>query len=697
MTAPVLTGKNTRLAELAVPLMVVGIVVIMILPLPTMVLDLFLATSIATSIVVLLTAMFVKDALDFSVFPALLLITTLLRLALNVSSALLIILHVNAGKVIESFGHVVVGGNLVVGLVIFLILVVIQFAVITAGAGRVSEVAARFTLDAMPGKQMAIDADLNSGLINDDQARTRRKHITAEADFYGAMDGASKFVKGDAVAAVVIVVVNLLGGFMVGVVQQHMPIGDAISHYALLSVGDGLVSQIPALLISIASGLVVTRAASEDDGGIGADVWGQLMNNRRTLGIASVAIMSIAMLPGLPKVPFGLLAAALAITAARRPSAGKKAEAEAIAEAERVATPAIAGDGPDEVIQQLRVEALELELATDLLDLVDNTRGGMLLERVRKLRRQIALDLGLVVPLVRTRDNALMNPSTYIIRVHGVEAGRGEAPPGCVLVLDDGFITDGMGGRPTTEPVFGLPAMWMPAELTDSLEASGATVVDRGSVLVTHLAEVVRSRAADLLSRQDVQTLLDAVKEIAPALASEIGPDGLSIVEVQKVLRGLLSEGVPIRDLVAILEAVTAQARLTRDPESLLESARQAIGPAICERLATDGVLAVVTLEPLLEQALLEAVAMGDSGSFLAIDPIRTEGLLHGITLAMTNAEASGRHPVLVCAQQLRPSIHRLAAASRPDLPVLSYAELSRNLTIDPIGVVNLVQADAAV
>ena len=689
--------NNSRLAEMAVPLMVVGIVVVMILPLPSALLDLLLAASIATSIIVLLTAMFVKDALEFSVFPALLLVTTLFRLSLNVSSSRLILLNGFAGKVIESFGHVVVGGNLVVGLVIFLILVVIQFAVITAGAGRVAEVAARFTLDAMPGKQMAIDADLNAGLITDEVARHRRKQITAEADFYGAMDGASKFVKGDAIAAVVIVVVNLLGGFAVGVMQKHMDIGEAMNRYALLSVGDGLVSQIPALLISIASGLVVTRAASDDDGGIGADVWSQLMRSRRTLMIASGAVGMIAVLPGLPKLPFALLAGAIMIAATRRPNAAVAAaqakEAEALAAAP---APATSGDGPDEVLAQLRVEPLELELATDLLDLVDANRGGMLLERVRKLRRQIALDLGLVVPLVRTRDNALLSPSTYIIRVHGVEAGRGEAPPGCVLVLDDGSVTDALAGRPTTEPVFGLPAMWMPAELADSLEAGGATVVDRGSVLVTHLAEVVRSRAADLLSRQDVQTLLDAVKEVAPALVSEIGDNGLSVTEVQKVLRGLLAEGVPIRDLVAILEAATAQARMSRDGESLLEASRQAIGPAICERVSTDGVLAVVTLEPLLEHALLESVTPGDNGSFLALDPLRTEGLIAGMTQAMNQAEATGRHPVLVCAQQLRPSIRRLAAASRPDLPVLSYAELSRSLTIEPIGVVNLV-ADASV
>ncbi|MDP1793344.1 MAG: flagellar biosynthesis protein FlhA, partial [Acidimicrobiales bacterium] len=400
-------STNSRIAEMAVPLMVVGIVVVMILPLPTVILDLLLAASIAISIVTLLTSMFIKDALEFSVFPALLLITTLFRLALNVSSARLILLDGFAGKVIESFGHVVVGGNLVVGLVIFLILVVIQFSVITAGAGRVSEVAARFTLDAMPGKQMAIDADLNSGLINEEQARTRRREVALEAEFYGAMDGASKFVKGDAVAAVVIVVINLLGGFMVGVMQQHMSIGDAIQRYALLSVGDGLVSQIPALLISIASGLVVTRATSDHNGGIGADVFNQLLKSRKVLGIGAAAIASIAILPGIPKLPFLLFAGAMAVMASRRPSVARAAEQEAAAEVERAnaALPPIAGDGPDVVISQLRVEALELELATDLLDLVDNTRGGMLLERVRTLRRQIALDLGLVVPLVRTRDN----------------------------------------------------------------------------------------------------------------------------------------------------------------------------------------------------------------------------------------------------------------------------------------------------
>ena len=683
--------RSGRVSQLAVPLAVVGIVVTMVVPLPTALLDLLLTVSISLGIVILLTSMFVKDALDFSVFPSLLLITTLFRLALNVSSARLILLDGFAGHVIEAFGRIVVGGNLVVGLVIFLILVVIQFAVITAGAGRVAEVAARFTLDAMPGKQMAIDADLNSGLINDEEARRRRREVTMEADFHGAMDGASKFVKGDAIAAVVIVAINLVGGFTVGVVQNHLPIGEAIQRYALLSVGDGLVSQVPALLISIASGIVVTRAASEDDGGLGADVWDQLVRSRRVLGIGASAVGALALLPGLPKVPFMAVAGALAVAALRRP----KDPAAPGTDEERAVPHRVEPDDGEPVLADLRVDALELELAPDLMDLVDVERGGNMLERVRKLRRQLASDLGLVVPLVRTWENPMLPASTYVIRVHGVEAGRGEAPPGCVLVLDDG-LSEPMPGRRTSEPVFGLPATWMPAELADSLEASGATVVDRSSIVVTHLSEVVRASAADLLSREDVQSLVDAVREIAPSLASEIGGDGISLADVQRALRGLLSEGVPIRDLVRILEAITGKARNARDPESLLEAARATLGPAICARVAVNGVLPVVTIDPLLEHSLLEALSTGENGSFLALDPVRAEGLIRGIERAVTDAEASGRRPVLVCSQGLRPAVRRLVATSRPELPVLSYVELNRSLTVEPIGVVNLV-ASAAV
>ena len=688
-----LTQPRAHMAQIGIPLLIVGIVGVMVIPLPHTLLDLLLATNLTLAVLILLTAMLVKEPLEFSVFPALLLVTTLFRLALNVSTTRLILRDGFGGKVIEAFGGFVVSGNMVIGLVIFLILVVIQFAVITNGAGRVAEVAARFTLDAMPGKQMAIDADLNGGLITDEEARKRRTDVAREADFYGAMDGASKFVKGDAIAGVVIVLINLLGGFIIGMMQLGLSVGESIERFSLLSVGDGLVSQVPALLISVASGIVVTRVASGEDGGLGSDMWAQLLRSRRTLGIAAAAVAMLGILPGLPKMPFLVLSALLAITAARRPKAEDLAAAAAAATGAVEERPAeLHPDSPEALLSQLRVEPLELELSPDLFDLIDPARGGSLLDRVKSLRRQIAVDLGLVVPLVRTRDNLALPPSVYVIRVHGVEAGRGEAPPGPVLVLADGDPSL-LPGRPTTEPVFGLPAAWVPSELAESLEAGGATVVDRGSVLVTHLSEVVRRHAADLLSRQDVQALLDAVKEMSPALASELNGESITLAEVQRTLRGLLAEAVPIRDLVRILEATTARARETRDPELLLEAGRQAVAAAICAGVAVDGTLHALTLEPLLEQGLLEALRPGETGSFLAIDPMRTEALLEGITQAVTAAERVGRRPVLLCSQQLRPAIRRLVAAGRPQLPVLSYAELDRSLTIEPVGVVNLAVA----
>jgi flagellar biosynthesis protein FlhA len=547
----------------------------------------------------------------------------------------------------------------------------------------------------MPGKQMAIDADLNAGLITDEEARKRRAGIAAEADFYGAMDGASKFVKGDAIAAVVIVVINLLGGFAVGVFQHGLGIGESIQRYALLSVGDGLVSQIPALLISIASGLVVTRATSEEGGGLGADVWLQLLRNRRALGIASASIGLMGVLPGLPKLPFLVLAGVLGVAAARRsPAAGTDTP-----ETDRPGAGTAAGEGgdtPDALLAQIHVEPLELELAGDLFDLVDPDQGGRLLERVRVLRRQIAFDLGLVVPLVRTRDEATLPLSTYVIRVHGVEVGRGEAPPGTVLVLSDPDRPL-PPGRATVDPVFGLPATWVAANLAEGLEAGGATVVDRASVVMTHLAEVVRSHAGDLLSRQDVSALVEAVRQVSPVVAGEAGSEALGLTEIQRALRGLLAENVPIRDLVRILEALTAKARETRDPEALLEAARRALAPAISAQAAMGDTLQAVTFEPLLEQSLLEALRTGDSGSFLAVDPVRMEMLLDGIGRALTEAEEAGRRPTILCSPQLRPAVRRMVAAGRPRLPVLSYAEVSRTLTVEPVGVISLVSNPATV
>ncbi len=675
-----------KAASLGVPLLMVGIVVMMIMPLPTVLLDLLLATNLSVAVIVLLTAITSERALDFSVFPALLLVTTLMRLSLNISSTRLILLHGHAGKVIEAFGQVVVGGNLIVGLVIFLILVIIQFVVITAGAGRVAEVAARFTLDAMPGKQMAIDADLNSGLITDEQARTRRLDVGREADFYGSMDGASKFVKGDAIAAVVIVSINLVGGFAIGMLQQHMSLGDAIHRYCLLSVGDGLVSQVPALLISVASGIVVTRVQSDQEGGLGADLVHQLMRSAQALRIGSVAVAFLGLMPGLPKVPFFAIAALLFFVGSRAVKPAVAAEPEELIDT---------SNEPTEVmLEQVRVEPLELELATDLLDLLDPARGGSLMERVRALRKRIAADLGLVVPPVRTHDSAGLPSSTYVVKLHGVEAARGQAPYGHSMVLGDDAA--GLPGRPTVDPVFGLPATWVQDELAEVLASEGATVIDRASVIVTHLSEIVRTAAPELLTRQDVQVLVDAVKTVSPVVAGEVGTDTLSLSEVQRVMRELLSEGVPVRDLTRILEAVTAKARETRVPEQLVEAARAVLGPTISSGASVGGRLAALTLEPLLEQSLLEACRTGDAGTWLALDPMRMEALVAGISEAVRTAEGAGHRPAVVCSAQLRPAIRRLLVGGRPDLPVLSYTELSRSLTIEPVGVIHLASRAAA-
>ncbi|HWC36518.1 MAG TPA: flagellar biosynthesis protein FlhA [Mycobacteriales bacterium] len=671
--------RKRRSAELALPAVMVGIVIAMVLPMPTALLDLLLASNLSLALVILLTATVTERTLEFSVFPSLLLVTTLARLALNVSSTRLILLNGNAGHVISAFGHFVVGGNLVVGLVVFAILVVIQFAVITNGAGRVAEVSARFTLDAMPGKQMAIDADLNAGLCTEEEARKRRIEVGREADFFGAMDGASKFVKGDAIAAVVIVMVNLIGGIVVGVVLHHLSLTAALQRYALLSVGDGLVSQIPALLISVASGIVVTRADSDLGGGLGGDLFAQLAGSRQTLRTAAGAVGVIGMLPGLPKLPFIAIAIGLVVLSTRT---GRMAAA--------AAEPEVAPVNPDSresLIAELHVEPLELGLAPDLLDLLQPTPGGSLVERVRALRHRIAGELGLVLPAVHTRDDSSLPPSTYRVRLHGVEVGRGTAPPGHVLVLGD--AARGLPGRPTVDPTFGLPAMWVAPELGDLLAADGVTVVDRASVLVTHLSELVRRHAPDLLSRQDVAALVDAIRRENPALGAEVGDNGVSLTEVHRVLRDLLSERVPVRDLRRILEAITARARDTKSHEALVEAARVALGPAITASAAgPDGRLATLTLEPVLEQALLESVRTSDSDSFLAVEPAVLEGILEGAGTALTAAESAGHRAVVVCAAALRPALRRLVAPGRGDLKVMSYAELGGPVNVVNVGVI---------
>ncbi len=684
--------QNRSVARFAVPVGVVGIVLLLVVPLPPAVLDLLIVVNITASLVILLTSMYVQKPLDFSVFPSLILVFTLFRLGLNVASTRLVLGQGFAGDVIQAFGHFVVGGSLVIGLVIFLILVVIQFVVITNGAGRVAEVGARFTLDAMPGKQMAIDADLNSGLIDEDTARRRRAEVSAEADFYGAMDGGSKFVKGDAIAGIVITVINLVGGFAIGMVQMGLSAGEAIEKFSLLTVGDGLVTQIPALLLSVSTGIVVTRATAEGDMGTAAA--SQLTQSRTALLVAGGASVALAVLPGMPKLPFLLVGGGLLI-AGQRIGAREKAEAAAAAAPAVAEVAAPSAETPEQLIEQMRVHTLEILLAPDLVDLVGTGPDQDLLARVRALRHKVALDLGIVVPPVRTRDSVDLPPSTYVVRVAGVEVGRGQAPPGRVLALGDDLAA--LPGTPVSEPVFGLPGKWVPAELRHAAEIGGATVVDRVSVLVTHLSALVHEHAARLLGREDVRVLTEGVKQVNPSVVEELVPALLSLGEVQRVLQGLLVEQVPIRDLSRIYEALTLRARVSTDPEGLVEAARSALGPALAAPYVQEGALRVLTLEPVLEHQLAESLRPGDQGTQLLVDPQRLDALLAQLRAAVARAEAEGRGVVLACSPAIRPALRRLVALADPRLPVLSYSEVTAaGVQVDTAGVVSGDHAIAA-
>jgi flagellar biosynthesis protein FlhA len=562
----------------------------------------------------------------------------------------------------------------------------VQMVVVTKGAERVAEVGARFTLDAMPGKQMAIDADLNAGLIDETQAKIRRADVAAEADFYGAMDGGSKFVKGDAIAAIIITVINLVGGFAVGMLQHGLSPQDAMNQYSLLTVGDGLVSQIPALLLSVATGLITTRSATSGD--MGSSVTAQLSQNKLAMRIAGGAALGLCVIPGLPKVPF-LIIGVITLMAAQRikdpvPEAEKPAE-----EAERPSP-----DSPEQLIGEMRVDPLELALSPDLVDLVD-TNGGDLLDRVRALRRKMALELGLVMPPVRTRDDLDLPLSSYAIRISGVDAGTGQAPPGTVLAIGDGL--QALPGRAGVEPVFGLAGKWVPAELHYQAELSGATVVDRASVIITHLAEVVRTNASRLLGREDVRQLTEMVKRTHPVVVEELTPAQLSLGQIQKVLQGMLDEGVPIRDLVRIFEALSLRAKMSVDHDGLIEAARSALGPAIAAQYAQQGRLTVITLDPLLEQSLLESLRPSETGAFMAIDGMRAEAIVSEAGRLVEAAEQQGITPVVACSPQLRLPLMRLLKAGARRIQVLSYTEISGSTAqIETMGVVNGAYAGAA-
>jgi len=669
---PIVDSKSGRNAEVGAAIAIVGLIGLLIVPLPPILLDLFISLSIGISLVVLLLALNTSDPLEFSSFPSLLLLLTLFRLALNVSSTRLILSEGHAGQVIQAFGQFVIGGNYAVGLVLFLILVGINFIVITKGAGRVAEVAARFTLDAMPGKQMAIDADLGAGLIDEATARQRRLVISQSADFYGAMDGASKFVKGDAIAGLLITAINILGGIFIGVVQKGLPIGQAASTYTMLTVGDGLVAQIPALIVSTAAGLMVTH--SNGGNRLGQVLVRQIGGQPRVMYMAGAVLAVFALVPGLPITPFLALAGGFAFL-------GRAAEKQRVARetAEAIASAPIEEGPPaaDPMRDLLQLDPIELEVGYALIPLVDESQGGDLLERIGLLRKQAAVEFGILIPAIRIRDDVRLPPSEYVIRLRGSEVARGEIMPRHLLALDTGAVIDIVDGLETTDPSFGMPARWIAPNRRNDAEAMGYVVVESTTMIATHLMETLKSNAAELLGRQDVQEMVDTIKKTHPALVDDLIPSKVPLATLHRVLQRLLRERVPIRDLITILEAVGDAADTTKDPEQLTEHARRALGNVIAQQYAeADGTVRGVTLGPRLEAALMSLFTprAAQAGQTM-ITPNTLANLLRDLqTLTATSPDA--RPLPLIVPPGLRVGIRRFVEPVLPALPVLSLAEL---------------------
>jgi flagellar biosynthesis protein FlhA len=674
---------------------VFGTVLLLILPVPPLLLDLLLAVSIASSLLILLVILYTDDPSEFTGFPSLLLFVTLFRLALNVATTRLILISGDAGHIIEAFGNFVVGGNYVVGIVIFSILVVINFVVITKGAGRIAEVAARFTLDAMPGKQMAIDAELGAGIINEQQARARRRKVEQEADFYGAMDGASKFVRGDAVAAVMITVVNIVGGFAIGMAQRGMSFTEALSRYTLLSIGDGLVSQIPALVTSMAAGLLVTRAASKNN--FGEELGRQLTSYPRALTILSVMLAFLSVVPGLPMFPFLVLSVVtwfVGKNIKNRPAAGADAKQKADGKsgksneaAANAAPGAAAAPAADKLENLLGVDALLIELGFGLVSLADSRKGGDLLERVTGVRRQFAQEMGLLIPPIKLRDNLQIGANEYRFLLKGNSVASGSLMPGYSLAMNATNSRVTLKGVPTTEPVFQLPATWITEVERKTAEIAGYTVVDASSVLITHLTEVVKHQSHEILSRQDVQQLLDHLKTTHPTVVNELIPAQLNVGQVQRILQNLLAEGISIRNLASILEKVSDFAGVTKNPDELSEHARRALGPQIVKPYQDDrGVLKAITLDPRLEQEIAKGVRQSQTEIALLLDPRLARHLVENLSKMIQSLLASGQAPVVLCGPHIRLAFRRFFEATFSDLTVLSYSEVPSRVDIQSAG-----------
>ncbi|MDR1160474.1 MAG: flagellar biosynthesis protein FlhA [Syntrophomonadaceae bacterium] len=679
------TNRLLKYSDVLIAILVVTVVMIMIIPLNASILDVLLSFNISFALIIIMVSMFVKDSLEFSGFPSLLLVMTLFRLSLNVASTKLILLNGYAGEVIETFGQFVIGGNTVVGMVIFLILVVIQFIVITKGAERVSEVAARFTLDAMPGKQMAIDADLNSGLITEADARSRREKIQREADFNGAMDGASKFVKGDAIVNIIVVMINIAGGLAIGVLQRGLSFSEAVSVYTILTVGDGLVTQIPALLISTATGIIVTRSAANVD--LGAELGQQLFNFPRALGLVAVilAILGTIGLPMVPMYTLALIFGALFFVFRRiDKKAEEQVDEEQLREAEHIKS-------PDNVVELLSVEKMEMELGYGLIPLVDADQGGDLLERIVMIRRQCAVEMGFIMPPIRIRDNMQLKPNQYTIKIKGLEIASGELMLDSLLTIGPDIENDTtLAGTDTLEPAFGLPARWINVEQKEEAENRGYTIVDPPSVLATHITSILKTYAHELLGRQEVNSVIDYVKGQNPVVVEELIPDLMSIGDVQRVLANLLKEEVSIRDMNTILETLADYAKLTKDTDVLTEYVRQSLRRQITKQfINADKKISVLTLDPALEETLRESVQQSDYGSFLALDPDIAQQMVDKLQHHYQDLTQKGVTPIVICAPVLRIYFKRLVDRFISNLVVLSYNEIDTNANVEVIGMVS--------
>ncbi|ERN53297.1 flagellar biosynthesis protein FlhA [Alkalihalophilus marmarensis] len=675
-----------RPRDLSVLLGVILIVVMLIIPLPPGILDFLIIINISLALIIILVAMSTNDSLQFSIFPTLLLLVTLFRLGLNVSTTRSILGNAEAGNVIDTFGNYVVGGNALVGFVVFLILIIIQFVVITKGAERVSEVGARFTLDAMPGKQMSIDADLNAGMISDAEAKGRRERIEKEADFYGAMDGASKFVKGDAIAGIVIVIINMIFGLVIGMMQMGMDLGTAATTYTLLTVGDGLVSQIPALLISTATGIIVTRAAS--DGNLSQDLTKQLFAFPKMLYVAAGTIFLLGVATPIDKFVTFTVAALLAFGAFQL----SRIEKGSVEEEETEETEEEKDDmkSPESVVSLLQIDPIEFEFGYGLIPLADANQGGDLLDRVVMIRRQMALELGMIVPVIRIRDNIQLQPNEYTIKIKGNEVAKGDLLLDHYMAMSPGVEDESIVGVDTVEPAFGLPALWIGEEMKEQAELSGYTVVDPPSVVSTHLTEVIKRHAHELLGRQETKQLVEHLQETYPALVEEVTPNTLSTGEVQKVLTNLLKENISIRNLPIIFETLADYGQMTKDMDLVTEYVRQSLSRQISRQFTTPGEpLYVITLSGSVEKKVADGVQQTEHGNFLSMDPNVSQQILESAAGEADRLQGMGQVPVILCSPAVRMYVRQLLERYLPHVPVLSYNELEANVEVQSVGVVN--------